>query len=427
MKQISDDEFPRVFRVRQHFDTPTCSNIKKTIVEELERTGVASQVAAGHSVAITAGSRGITNIAQIIKSTAEYFKSLGAKPFIVPAMGSHGGGTAEGQRKVLESYGITEEFCGCRISASMDTLVIGKAKEGFPIFFDKRAHAADHVVVVGRVKSHTNFAGDIQSGLMKMMMIGLGKKDGAALYHRVIHEHGFPQIIRSVAPKVIEHANILVGLAIVENANDDTALVEAIRPCDFQSREPDLLAMSKRLMPTLPFKDIDVLLIDEIGKNISGTGMDTNVIGRKHTEKTAEQPDIQYIVVRDLTRETHGNASGIGFAEFCLTRAIKKMDRHATVLNCLTALDVNGAKLPVDFPTDHELLTATLKLLGQKRPQEARIVQIRNTGQLREIVCSEALAGEVAASESLEVIGETSAMSFFDDGMLRCVESQPDA
>lgn len=418
MTEQLEHNLPRFFRVRQLFDTRQCSDIKKTVRMELERSGIASQVGRGQSVAITAGSRGITDIAQIIQAAVAYFVELGAEPFIVPAMGSHGGGTAAGQRAVIESYGITEEFCGCPIRSSMETQVIGQAKEGFPVYFDRHAYAADHVVVCGRIKSHTNFAGDIQSGLMKMMMIGLGKKDGAALYHQAIHEHGFPQIIRSVAPKVIEHANILVGLAIVENANDQTAHIEAALPADFQARETELLQLSKRLMPTLPFREIDLLIVDEIGKNISGTGMDTNVIGRKRSEKTAEQPTVEYIFVRNLTDETHGNASGIGFAEFCLTRVVESMDREATVLNCLTALDVDGAKIPVYFATDREALTQILALLGMKEPTDARVVWIRNTGQLRELICSEALMNEVRGTDGLQAITDPEFLSFDQVGML---------
>ena len=276
---------------------------RRAVDAELRRIRVSEVVSAGQSVAITAGSRGISNIAEIIKAIADFFNELGAKPFIVPAMGSHGGGTAEGQQRVIESYGITEQFCGCPIRSSMETVTIGEAREGFPIFFDKYAHQADHVVVCGRIKPHTNFAGDIQSGLMKMMMIGLGKKDGASLYHRAILTHGFPQIIRSVAPKVIEHANILCGLAIVENAHDETGHVESVLPGDFILREPALLELARKSMPRLPFPDIDILLIDQIGKNISGTGMDTNIIGRKRSETAPDQSNIQRIVVRGLTPE----------------------------------------------------------------------------------------------------------------------------
>ena len=411
-------EFPRMFRVRQHFDAPTCSDINAVVQAELTKAGVAKKVSDGQSVAITAGSRGITNIAEITKAIATFFLELGAKPFIVPAMGSHGGGNAEGQQQVLESYGITEAFCGCPIKSSMETVVIGEAEEGFPIFFDKFASEADHVVVSGRIKSHTNFAGDIQSGLMKMMMIGLGKKDGAALYHKAIKVHGFPQIIRSVAPKVVEHANILAGIAIVENANDETAHIEAVNINDFQSRETELLAMAKKWMPKLPFKDIDILLIDQIGKNISGTGMDTNIIGRKHTERSADQPTIGNIIVRDITSETHGNATGIGFAEFCLNRVIDKMDREVTALNCLTALDIEGAKIPVHFATDREALSTAMGMLGLKPMLEAKIVWIRNTGKLTELICSESFESEVEESPTLESLTEVHDLPFDEAGML---------
>jgi len=416
MTLIPKSEFPRIFRVRQKFDAPTCSDIKNTVATELERLQLANKVAAGESVAITAGSRGISNIAEIIQAIAHFFLEAKAKPFIVPSMGSHGGGTSAGQRQVIESYGITESFCGCPIKDSMETVTIGEAAEGFPIYFDKSSSEADHVIVCGRIKPHTNFSGDIQSGLMKMMMIGLGKKDGAALYHRAIHQHGFPQIIRSVAPKVVEHANILAGVAIVENAKDETALIEAVLPEDFQSRETELLKQARQWMPSLPFEDLDVLLIDQIGKNISGTGMDTNVIGRKHSEHGP--PNIKRLVVRDLTNETHGNATGIGFAELCLSRVIEKMNRETTVLNCLTALDIDAAKIPVNFPTDEQAIATALSTLGLRPPSESRLMWIHNTGELGEVVCSEALRSEVDASPSLEAISESFALPIDSAGML---------
>ena len=416
MTLIPKSEFPRIFRVRQKFDAPTCSDIKNTVVAELERLQLSGKVAAGESVAITAGSRGISNIAEIIQAIAQFFLDLKAEPFIVPSMGSHGGGTSAGQRQVLESYGITESFCGCPIKDSMETVTIGEAAEGFPIYFDKSSSEADHVVVCGRVKPHTNFSGDIQSGLMKMMMIGLGKKDGAALYHRAIHQHGFPQIIRSVAPKVVEHASILAGVAIVENAKDETALIEAVLPEDFQSRETELLKQARQWMPSLPFDELDVLLIDKIGKNISGTGMDTNVIGRKHSEHGP--PNIKRLVVRDLTEETHGNATGIGFAELCLSRVIEKMNRETTVLNCLTALDIDAAKIPVNFSTDEEAIATALSTLGLRPPNESRLMWIHNTGELGEVVCSEALRSEVDASPSLEAISELVELPLGAAGML---------
>ena len=414
---MSADQFPQIIRVRQNFDTPTCEDIASTVTQQLAKLHLQNNVRSGQRVAITAGSRGIANIASILKSAARYFTELGASPFIVPAMGSHGGGTAEGQRRVIESYGITEEFCGCPIHASMETVVIGKAAEGFPVFFDRHAHEADHVVVCGRVKPHTNFAGDIQSGLLKMLMIGLGKKDGAALYHQAIDEHGFPQIIRSVGPTVLAHANILAGLAIVENAEDQTAHIEAIPPDDFLDREKALLKQARAWMPSLPFSKLDVLVIDRIGKNISGTGMDTNIVGRKTTEP-AVGPDIKHIIVRDLTPESHGNAAGIGFADFCLTRLVEGMDRQATVLNCLTACDPGGAKVPVDCATDQEALQASLSLIGLRRPRDARLVWIPNTLDLVEIECSTALAAEIEQNHTLEVMTEARPLPISANGVL---------
>jgi hypothetical protein len=410
--------FPHVLRVRQRFESPRCEDVSRRVREQLETSNIGDQVATGETVAITAGSRGISNIAEIIKATVEFFVELKAQPFIVPAMGSHGGGTADGQRQVIESYGITESYCGCPIRASMETVEIGRAVEGFPIYFDKFASQADHVVVCGRIKPHTDFAGDIQSGLMKMMMIGLGKKDGAALYHHAIYEHGFPQIVRSVAPMVIAHGKILTGLAIVENAYDDTAHIEAIRPEQFQSREIELLSLAKQWMPKLPFKDIDVLLVDQMGKNISGAGMDTNVIGRKASETSAEHPCIKRIIVRGITPESHGNAAGIGLAEFCLTRVIEQMDREATVLNCLTALDVNAAKIPVHFRSDREVIAAALGTLGLRPSREARLVWIRDTGHLTDLFCSGAFVDEISENKWLDVIAGPSPLPLDSDGML---------
>ena len=419
-------ELPLFFRLRQSFDETCLTDIEGEVAGQLERSGVARQIRPGQTVAITAGSRGIANIHRILKAIAAYFQQLGAQPFLVPAMGSHGGGTAEGQRQVIESYGVTEAYCGCPIRSSMETVVIAQADEGFPVFFDRHAFEADHVVVCGRIKPHTNFAGDIQSGLMKMLMIGLGKKDGAALYHRAIHEHGFPQIIRSVAPQVLRSAKILAGVAIVENARDETALIEAVLPADFMIREQKLLQTAIAQMPRLPFNRVDLLIVDQIGKNISGTGMDTNIIGRKRSEPADRQPHVKRIIVRGLTAESHGNGCGLGLADFCLTRAIEQMDRRVTVLNCLTACDVSGAMIPVDFPTDAELLAAATSILGFTKPRDARILWIHNTLDLVEIECSAALLDEARGRADLEVMGPLHELPVGPEGMLPDWCSRPD-
>src|SRR6188508_1671211 len=302
--------YPDLFRVRQNFQSPTLpvEQIPATVAAELLRLNLAERVRPGQSVAITAGSRGVANIALIIKAAVEHFQSLGAKPFIVPAMGSHGGGTAEGQRGLIEGYGITEPYCGCPIRASMETVVVCQAAEGFPVYFDKHAFGADHVLVVGRVKPHTGFVGDIESGLMKMMLIGLGKHAGAKIYHRAIMNHSFGQIVRSVAREVLAKCRIVAGIGIVENAYDQTAKIQAVAPAEFEDREKELLVLAKQWIPKLPFKSADILLLDQIGKNISGAGMDTNVVGRKFNDHAAaenEFPKVKRIAVRALTEATH--------------------------------------------------------------------------------------------------------------------------
>ena len=400
-------EYPAIFRVRQTFEAPVVEDVAGNVESELARLKLGQRIHPGQSVAITAGSRGIAHIDVILKAIVDHLKSLGAQPFIVPAMGSHGGGTAEGQRHVLESYGITEEFCGCPIKASMETVVVCQAAEGFPVHFDKYAFEADHVFVCGRIKPHTKFVGNIESGLMKMMLIGLGKHNGAITYHRVIQNHSFGQIVRSVAKEVLSRCRVVAGLAIVENSLDQTAQLTAVAPDEFEEREKELLLLAKRWMPKLPFDTADVLIIDEMGKNISGTGFDTNVVGRKHLAHRAadeEFPKITQIVVRGLTAESHGNAAGIGCAEFCHSRLLEQMDAAATRINCLTAGHAVGAMLPLDYPTDREILDAALTTIGLTPPPDAKLMWINNTLDVVEVECSAAYFEEARGRSDLEIV-----------------------
>lgn len=401
--------YPDIFRVRQTFQAPTLALdlIPKTVMAELTRLNLGQKVKPGQSVAITAGSRGVANIAVIIKAAVEHFQSLGAKPFIVPAMGSHGGGTAEGQRGLIEGYGITESYCGCPIRASMETVIVCNAAEGFPVHFDKHAFGADHVLVVGRVKPHTNFVGDIESGLMKMMLIGLGKHEGAKIYHRAILNYSFGQIVRSVAREVLSKCRIVAGLGIVENAYDQTAKIQAVAPHEFEDREKELLIQAKEWMPRLPFKTCDILLLDQIGKNISGSGMDTNVVGRKFNDHVAaehEWPKIKRIIIRDLTEATHGNACGIGMAELCRSRCVEKMDARITRINCLTGGHPTGAMIPLDYQSDRECLDAALPTIGLTEPPHARLLWVHNTLDVAEVECSVAYLGEARERSDLEII-----------------------
>jgi nickel-dependent lactate racemase len=413
--------YPKIFRVRQSFEGPRIEDVPGEVKAQLSRLKLSEKIRPGQSVAVTAGSRGIANIKDIIRATVEHLKSLDAKPFIIPAMGSHGGGTPDGQRHVIESYGITEQFCGCTIRSSMETVVICRTAEGIPVHFDKQAYEADHVLVCGRVKPHTNFVGEIESGLMKMMLIGLGKHEGAKIYHRAIQNFSFGQIVHSVAGHVLEKCHIVAGLGIVENAYDQTAKIAAVAPHEFAEREKELLKLAKQWMPRLPFPQVDILLIDEIGKNISGSGMDTNVVGRKFKEGAAaetEVPRVKRIVVRALTEETHGNATGIGNAEFCTTRLIKQMDVRATQINCLTGGSPNAAKVPIHFETDREVLDAALPTIGLTDPPDARLLWIRNTLDVAEVECSAAYLDEAKTRADLTVLTEPRELQFDRAGNL---------
>ena len=400
-------DLPQLFRLRQQFDPVRVDDIEGTVHSQLARLQLERRIRAGQSVAVTAGSRGIANIQHIIKATIGHLKSLGAAPFIVPAMGSHGGATAEGQRRLIESYGITEAYCGCEIRSSMETVVVCQTAEGFPVHFDRHAFEADHVLVCGRVKPHTDFVGDIESGLMKMMLIGLGKHAGAKIYHRAVLDYSFGQIVRSVAAEVLHKCRIVAGLGIVENGYDETARIEAVAPEEFEAREKELLILAKKLLPHLPFEQIDLLLIDEIGKNISGSGMDTNIVGRKFNDHEAvegEFPKVRRIAVRGLSEATHGNAIGIGLAEFCTTRLVREIDLPATRVNTLTSGHISAGMLPLDFETDRQMIEAALATAGLVEPPQAKVVWIHNTLEMAEFECSAALLEQVTGRDKLQVV-----------------------
>lgn len=409
---------PKFFSAKQSFERPLVEDIPLRVKEQL--SAVCDRRLSGARVAVSVGSRGIANIDVITHACVEFLRNAGAKPFIVPAMGSHGGATAEGQEQVLASYGITAETMGCPIRSSMDVIEVCQAPEGFPVYFDRIASTADCVLVVNRIKPHTRFSGEIESGLMKMMLIGLGKQKGAEVYHRVINNYSFDQIVRSVANQVIARCNILAGVGILENAYDETADIRAIEPSQIEEAEPDLLRQVKAWMPKLPFEQSELLIIDQIGKNISGTGMDTNVIGRKFNDHAAidgDSPSLHHIYVRGLTRETHGNASGIGLAEFCHANVLEQMDRDATRMNCITAGHVTGAMIPVDFPTDREAISTACKLAGYVKPNEVTAMWIRDTLHLSEIECSEVFLAQ-AKERGLEILREPRELEFDPGGDL---------
>jgi hypothetical protein len=427
--------YPQFVRVRQQFERPRVEDVPAAVAAALEKLSLGRTIRPGQTVALTAGSRGIANIPLILRSTAAFLKKLGARPFLVPAMGSHGGGAAEGQRKVLESYGITEEFVGAPIRASMETVQVGATAEGYPVLLDRHASEADHIGVVARVKPHTAFHGPIESGLLKMMMIGLGKHAGALEYHRLVMDHPFDRVVRSVGRLLLRHAPIAFGLALVENAYDETALVDAVRPDDFERREAELLVLARRWLARLPFAEADLLVVDEIGKDVSGSGMDTNVVGRKRSLRFGAAakavspagdapgadfrlPEMRHIFVRGLSAHTHGNATGIGLADFTTTSLVRAMNYRATCINCLTAGYPDGANIPVHFDTDREVLDAALAIAGTRRPEEARVMRIRNTLCLEEMEVSEACLGEPTRQTEFVSLGRAREMTFDGQGNL---------
>jgi hypothetical protein len=421
MMQIPQDRFPRFFRLRQSFPTPRLDNVPARIVDELRRCGVHEKLQPGQTVAITAGSRGIHHIDQILRTIVDFCRAAEASPFIVPAMGSHGGATAEGQKMVLARYGVTEERMGCPILSSMDTEIVCTAREGFPVHFDKHAFQADHVIVCNRVKPHTRFNGAIESGLMKMMLIGLGKHAGALVYHRVIMSNSFDQIVRSVAREVIARCKVLAGVAILENADEETADIVAIRPDEIETQEALQLQRVRDLLPKLPFAHAKLLIIDEIGKEISGTGMDTNVIGRKfsdHCIPGRESPEVQNIYVRRLTEKSQGNATGIGIAEFCHQRVLEQIDMHATRVNCLTGGHAIAAMLPIDFSSDVAAIGTALTQCGWGDPEKMPVMWIANTLKLREIECSEVYWNDTLGRSDLDIIHDPRPLAFDNHGNL---------
>ena len=400
-----------MYRVRQILPRHRLDDVPAHVRTAM--AGARLPIRRGDSVAIGAGSRGIANIALIIRAAVDHLKELGAKPCIFPAMGSHGGATAAGQLEILEHYGITEASMGCPLRATMEVVQVGAVLE-MPVWCDKIAAAADWIGVVNRIKPHTDFKGQIESGLFKMMTIGLGKYHGATQYHRAFVQHGFEKVITTVAREILAKARIGFGLGIVENGYDETAAVEAFNAAELEAGERRLLLEAKRWLPRLPFSPIDVLVVEEIGKNISGSGMDTNVIGRTFhpRERFPTEPQIRWIVALDLTEPSGGNATGIGNADLTTRRVADKIDWQKTAVNVLTSGAPTAGRLPLALASDREAVESALQCIGLTAPEEARVIRIKNTLHLTEIECSEAFLPELKQSPHLEVVGEARPLAF---------------
>ncbi|SFM31746.1 nickel pincer cofactor-dependent isomerase, group 22 [Pelosinus propionicus] len=399
-------QLPRMIKVRQKFEDEHISNIEEAIRQELKQDKIKSLIKPGQSIAVAVGSRGINHLSKIVKETVNYLKELGALPFIVPAMGSHGGATANGQLEVLHGYGVTEQAMGVPIKSSMDVVLLGFTPDAIPVYVDNYALAADMVVLINRVKPHTGFRGPIESGICKMMAIGLGKHVGCSRLHQV-ERADFSSALVSVAEVFLEKANFGFGLALVENAFDQTAFVKALVKDELLKEEQELLIKAKALLPALLLRKIDVLLVEQIGKNISGPGMDPNIIGRHSAFGDVAGyvgPKIERIVVLDLSKGTHGNATGIGTADFITKTAFDKIDFTATYANQIAARNPAGGRIPITMETEREALIAAIKCCRNIDENGPCIVRIKDTLHLSEIWLSENMLPFIAGNSLLEIM-----------------------
>ncbi|MEH7335733.1 lactate racemase domain-containing protein [Neobacillus drentensis] len=414
---VKDIPIPKMAKVRVKFDDTKIENLEIELKEKLQREKIQKQIKPGMEIAIAVGSRGLDRLVELTAVTVKFLKELGAKPFIVPSMGSHGGATAEGQREVLAHLGVTEESAGCEIRSSMEVVKISELPNGLPVYVDKYASEADGIVVINRVKPHTAFRGPVESGIMKMISIGLGKQKGA----EACHQMGFKYMAENVpamAKIIMEKTPFLFGVASVENAFDRVAIVDVLTPDEIIEKEPDLQKQAKALLPKLFFDQIDVLVIDEIGKNISGDGMDPNITGRYPTPYASGGPDVSKMVVLDVTRESEGNANGVGTADFTCQRLVDKMDLEGTYANGLTSTVVAPTKIATTLPNDKQTIQAAIKTCNILDFTTVKLVRIKNTLKLSEIEVSEPLLEYIKNHPNMEQISEVFEFPFGENGNL---------
>jgi hypothetical protein len=414
-----DIPLPRMVPVKVNFDTARLDDVTAAVVQTLRQPAIQAKVHKGMRIAVGCGSRGVANVAEAAKAIVGELKRLGAQPFIFPAMGSHGAATAEGQRAVLAGYGIVEDSVGCPVRATMETQELGRLDDGTPVYMDQFAAEADGVVLINRVKPHTNFRAPLESGIVKMMTIGMGKIKGATTYHF----HGmdaFGELLPRAARFIMARKPFLFGLGLVENAADETAIVEAMPAEVLFERETELQAKAKAMMGRLLFESIDVLVIEEMGKNISGAGFDPNVTGRANRDMTAwDGPAIQRIVVLDLTEETHGNATGLGLADVITWKIWDQLDLAPTYANVITSCYLDGGAIPIIMNTEEEAIKLAVKTAIRVKPAEARIVRIKNTLELSEISVSEPMLADVQRHPQMEIVGDAANFRFDAHGNLQ--------
>jgi hypothetical protein len=412
--------FPRILLVRQTFPDRSLKDVAGSALNELASSGFAARLKPGSRVAIGVGSRGISNIATIVRSAVQYWRESGMQPFIFPAMGSHGAATAEGQADVLAHYGIIEETIGCPVVSSLEVVNLGKTPEGVESFMDRNAFQADGVMLVGRVKWHTDFAGKIESGLFKMMAIGLGKFHGAKTYHTYAYRLGLEHVIRSIGRQVLRSGKILGGLAILEDAYHNTAQLTAVPVESMEQREEELLVQVKSWMGRIPF-DAHILVLDQIGKPISGAGLDTKVANRSvygEYNLWPDTPKFDRLYLRDLHPNSYGNAVGFGVADVIHDRLLKKIDWEPTTINSVTSSSLQAIRTPIHFPTDRQCLETMATTVGVFEMADLRIAWLKNTLELTPLALTENLRADVESNPALEIIDGPMNLPFDSAGNL---------
>jgi hypothetical protein len=410
-----------VFLVRQRFPRRAIADIADTVQQQLTAARLDAGLAPQASVAIGVGSRGIANLAAIVAAAVAWWKQRGFAPFIFPAMGSHGAATAAGQTAVLAKYGVTAEAMGCQVRSSLAVKDLGATPEGIEVVLDRTAARAAGIMLISRVKWHTDFEGSLESGLFKMMAIGLGKFAGAQRYHNYAYRMGLEAVIRSVGRHVLARARILGGLAILEDANHDTAQLAAVRPEEMEHREEELLRLVKSWMPRLPLDAVDIVMVNEIGKNWSGSGLDTKTINRGvrgEYNPWPHAPRIERIYVRDLSPLSYGNAIGLGLADCVHTRLVRKMKKQPTYVNCITSTPLACARIPMHFPSDRQCLEAVARTVGKLDPATVTLAWIRNTQDLTVLACSGSLRPILERREGLELLPDGAMLPFDASGDL---------
>lgn len=412
---LEEIKLPEIVKVKQNFDKRKIEDVKAEIKKLLKEDNFKNKIEKGKTVAITGGSRGISHYSIIMKTIVDFVKEEGGVPFIVPAMGSHGGGDAIGQKYILEKLGITKESMGCEIKSSMEVVEIGRTIKDLPVYIDKNAFNADGIILINRVKPHTSFRGKYESGLVKMLAIGLGKRKGADTTHSLRFEK-MAENIEESAKVSINKLNILFGLATIENAYDEVAEVHILNKEEILIKEPILLEKSKELMGKLYLDNIDVLIIKEIGKNISGTGMDTNIIGRYHTKAASGGPSITKIGLLNLNSDSNGNANGMGLADFISNQFYEKVEFESTYLNAITSTEPNSIKLPMVLDNDEYVFKACAKTCGILNHQDIKLVIIENTKSLNKIYMSKEAYNNINDYNMVKMEGDYFNIKFDDYG-----------